>query len=83
MDNLNYAINKIKLIKKDLNGIIINSDHGYQYTSAIYHNKCLSNSIIISIRKKYRCADNIIVIKSFHSLLKKAIIHNKIYNPHK
>ncbi len=79
MDNLNYAINKIKLIKKDLNGIIINSDHGYQYTSAIYHNKCLSNSIIISIRKKYRCADNIF-IKSFNSLFKKDTINNKIYN---
>ncbi|WP_342256198.1 DDE-type integrase/transposase/recombinase [Spiroplasma endosymbiont of Poecilobothrus nobilitatus] len=46
MDNLNDAINKIKLIKKDLNGIIIHSYHGYQYTSTIYlqlllENKCL------------------------------------------
>ncbi|WP_342256657.1 hypothetical protein [Spiroplasma endosymbiont of Poecilobothrus nobilitatus] len=31
--------------------------------------------------KKYHCADNI-VIESFHSLLKKATIHNKIYNSH-
>ncbi|WP_338993043.1 IS3 family transposase [Spiroplasma endosymbiont of Seladonia tumulorum] len=81
MDNLNDAINKIKLIKKDLNGIIIHSDHGYQYTSTIYHDKCLSNNITISMGKNYHCADNI-VIESFHSLLKKATIHNKIYNSH-
>ncbi|WP_342256190.1 IS3 family transposase [Spiroplasma endosymbiont of Poecilobothrus nobilitatus] len=81
IDNLNDAINKIKLIKKDLNGIIIHSDHGYQYTYTIYHDKCLSNGIIISMGKKYHCADNI-VIESFHSLLKKATIHNKIYNSH-
>ncbi|WP_253301093.1 hypothetical protein [Spiroplasma endosymbiont of Phyllotreta cruciferae] len=31
--------------------------------------------------KNYHCADNI-VIESFHSLLKKATIHNKIYNSH-
>ncbi len=79
IDNLNDAINKIKLIKKDPNGIIIHSDRGYQCTSAIYFNKCVSNSIIISMGKKYHCADNI-VIESFHSLLKKTTIHNKIYN---
>ncbi|WP_338991170.1 DDE-type integrase/transposase/recombinase [Spiroplasma endosymbiont of Seladonia tumulorum] len=55
MDNLNDAINKIKLIKKDLNGIIIHSDHGYQYTSTIYHDKCLSNGITISMGKNYHC----------------------------
>ncbi|WP_338992277.1 integrase core domain-containing protein [Spiroplasma endosymbiont of Seladonia tumulorum] len=81
LDNLNDAINKIKLIKKDLNGIIIHSDHGYQYTSTIYHDKCLSNGITISMGKNYHCVDNI-VIESFHSLLKKATIHNKIYNSH-
>ncbi len=52
IDNLNDAINKIKLIKKDLNVIIINSYNGYpQYTSAIYLDRCVSNDIIISMRK--------------------------------
>ncbi len=32
--------------------------------------------------QNWRCADNI-VIESFHSLPKKATIHNKIYNSHK
>ncbi len=62
IDNLNDTINKIKLIKKDLNGIIIHSDHGYQYTSAIYLDKCVSNNgIIISMGKNYHCADNIVI----------------------
>ncbi|WP_374696570.1 DDE-type integrase/transposase/recombinase [Spiroplasma endosymbiont of Polydrusus formosus] len=70
MDNLNDAINKIKLIKKDLNGIIIHSDYGFQYTSKIYNNKCIFNRVRIYIGKNYHCADNIFV-KSFHYLLKK------------
>lgn len=45
MDNLNDAIKNIKEIRNDLNGIIIHSDHGYQYTSKIYHDKCISNGI--------------------------------------
>ncbi|UZQ30451.1 MAG: hypothetical protein OHM56_02655 [Spiroplasma phoeniceum] len=75
--NLDAEINKIKQTKKDLSNIIIHSDHGFQYTSKIY-NKCISSEIRISMGKNYHCADNI-VIESFHSLLKKATIHNNIY----
>ncbi|MBH8623199.1 MULTISPECIES: IS3 family transposase [Spiroplasma] len=81
MNNLDAAINKIKETKKDLSDIIIHSDHGFQYTSKIYNNKCISNGIRISMGKNYHCADNI-VIESFHSLLKKATIHNNIYLSH-
>ncbi|UZQ33438.1 MAG: DDE-type integrase/transposase/recombinase [Spiroplasma phoeniceum] len=69
MNNLDAVINKIKQ-KKDLSNIIIHSDHGFQYTSKIYNNKCISNEIRISMGKNYHCADNI-VIESFCSLLKK------------
>ncbi|WP_338954412.1 DDE-type integrase/transposase/recombinase [Spiroplasma endosymbiont of Polydrusus cervinus] len=79
IDNLNDAINKIKKIKKDLNKIIIHSDHEYQYTSKDYNSKCLDNKIIISMGKNYHCADNII-IESFHSLLKKEQSIIKIIN---
>ncbi|RUO86051.1 hypothetical protein D9R21_05325 [Spiroplasma endosymbiont of Megaselia nigra] len=65
------------LQKKDISDIIIHSDHGFQYTSKIYNNKCISNGIRISMGKNYHCADNI-VIEIFHSLLKKATIHNNI-----
>ncbi|UZQ30128.1 MAG: hypothetical protein OHM57_00245 [Spiroplasma phoeniceum] len=61
---------KLNKQKKDLSKIIIHSDHGFQYTSKIYNNKCIYNKIKISIGKNYHCADNI-VIESFHSLLKK------------
>ncbi|UZQ29823.1 MAG: hypothetical protein OHM56_11955 [Spiroplasma phoeniceum] len=71
MKNLDATINKIKQTKKDLSNIIIHSNHGLQYTSKIYNNKCISNEIRISIGKNYHCADNI-VVESFHSLLKKS-----------
>ncbi|UZQ32628.1 MAG: DDE-type integrase/transposase/recombinase [Spiroplasma phoeniceum] len=78
--NLDAAINKIKQ-KKYISNIIIHSDHGFQYKSKIYNNKCISNEIRISMDKNYHCANNI-VIESFHSLLKKATIHNNIYLYH-
>ncbi|UZQ30010.1 MAG: DDE-type integrase/transposase/recombinase [Spiroplasma phoeniceum] len=81
MNNLDAAINKIKQTKKDLSSIIIHSDHGLQYTSKIYNNKCISNKIRISMDKNYHCAYNI-VIESFHYLLKKATIHKNIYLSH-
>ncbi|UZQ30321.1 MAG: DDE-type integrase/transposase/recombinase [Spiroplasma phoeniceum] len=71
MNNLDAAINKIKQAKKDFSNIIIHSDHGFQYKSKIYNNKCISNEIRISMGKNYHCADNI-VIESFHYLLKKS-----------
>ncbi|UZQ30280.1 MAG: IS3 family transposase [Spiroplasma phoeniceum] len=43
MNNLDATVNKIKQTKKDLSNIIIHSDHGFQYTSKIYNNKCISN----------------------------------------
>lgn len=78
MDNLRDALIKIKKIKSDLKGVIIHSDHGYQYTSKIYQDKCISEGIIISMGKNYHCADNV-VIESFHALLKKGTIHNNYY----
>ena len=78
IENLRDALIKIKVLKNDLKGIIIHSDHGFQYTSKIYQEKCISNGIIISMGKNYHCADNI-VIESFYSLLKKGTIHNNTY----
>lgn len=77
MANLNDAIAKIKQIKNP-SGIIIHSDHGYQYTSNEFKHICETDNLIISQGKAYTCTDNI-VIESFHALLKKGTIHNNKY----
>ena len=57
MDTLNEAITK----EKDVNGLILHSDQGFQYTSYEYKAICESNGI---------------QIESWHALLKKETLYN-------
>lgn len=68
---LNKAIKKTK----DLNGIIIHSDQGFQYLSNEYKEICVSNGILISMSRKATPLDNA-VIESFHASLKKETLYN-------
>ena len=61
MDTLNEAISK----RKDVSGLILHSDQGFQYTSYEYKAICESNGITISMP-----------IESWHSLLKKETLYN-------
>jgi transposase InsO family protein len=71
LDTLNKAIKKTK----NLNGLIIHSDQGFQYLSHEYKEVCASNGILISMSRKGTPLDNA-VIESFHSLLKKETLYN-------
>ncbi len=71
MDTLKEAISKTK----DLNGLILHSDQGYQYLSTEYKIVCESNGILISMSRKGTPLDNA-VIESFHSILKKETLYN-------
>jgi transposase InsO family protein len=71
MDTLNEAIAKTK----DLNGLVLHSDQGYQYLSTEYKIICESNGIVISHSRKGNPLDNA-VIESFHSILKKETLYN-------
>jgi len=71
IDTLNQAI----LQTKDLNGLVLHSDQGYQYLSTEYKMVCKSNGIIISHSRKGNPLDNA-VIESFHSILKKETLYN-------
>ena len=71
MNTLNEAISKTK----DLNGLILHSDQGFQYFSTEYQQTCVSNGILISMSRKGTPLDNA-VIESFHSILKKETLHN-------
>jgi transposase InsO family protein len=73
MDTLNEAIENNK--EKDLNGLVLHSDQGYQYLSTEYKIICESNGIIISHSRKGNPLDNA-VIESFHSILKKETLYN-------
>ena len=71
IDTLNEAIAK----RKDVNGLIIHSDQGYQYTSFQYKAICESNSIQISMSRKGTPIDDS-PMESFHSILKKETLYN-------
>jgi len=71
IDTLNEAINK----EKDVHGLIIHSDQGFQYTSYEYKAICESNGIQISMSRKGTPIDDS-PIESWHALLKKETLYN-------
>ena len=71
MDTLNEAISK----RKDVHGLILHSDQGFQYTSYEYKAICESNGIQISMVRKGTPIDDS-PIESWHSLLKKETLYN-------
>ena len=71
MDTLNEALSK----QKDVTGLIIHSDQGFQYTSYEYKAIFESNGITISMARKGTPIDDS-PIESWHSLLKKETLYN-------
>ena len=71
MDTLNDALSK----EKDVRGLIIHSDQGFQYTSYEYKAICESNGIQISMSRKGTPIDDS-PIESWHALLKKETLYN-------
>jgi transposase InsO family protein len=71
IDTLNDAIRK----QKDVHGLILHSDQGFQYTSSEYKAICEANGIIISMSPKGSPVDNS-PIESFHSSLKRETLRS-------
>lgn len=71
IDTLNEAIAK----QKDVTGLIIHSDQGFQYTSYEYKAICDSNGITISHSRKGTPIDDS-PMESWHSILKKETLYN-------
>ena len=71
IDTLNEAISK----RKDVHGLIIHSDQGFQYTSFEYKSICKSNGITISMSRKGTPIDDS-PMESWHGILKKETLHN-------
>lgn len=71
MDTLNEAIVK----EKDVDGIILHSDQGFQYTSFEYKAICTANGITISMSRKGTPIDDS-PMESFHGILKKETLYN-------
>lgn len=72
IDALNEAI-----AKKDVQGTIIHSDQGFQYTSYEYKAICESTQIQISMSRKGTPIDHS-PMESFHGILKKETLYNNI-----
>lgn len=71
LDTLNEAIKN----RKDVKGLILHSDQGYQYTSFQYQKICESNGITISMSRKGTLIDDS-PMESFHGILKKETLYN-------
>ena len=71
IDTLNEAIAK----RKDVYGLILHSDQGFQYTSYQYKAICTSNNIQISMSRKGTPIDDS-PMESFHGILKKETLYN-------
>ena len=71
IDTLNEAIQK----RKNVQGVILHSDQGFQYTSFQYKKICESNGITISMSRKGTPIDDS-PMESFHGILKKETLYN-------
>lgn len=71
IETLNEAISK----RKNVQGVILHSDQGFQYTSFQYKEICESNGIIISMSRKGTPIDDS-PMESFHGILKKETLYN-------
>jgi len=71
IDTLNDALSQTK----NVSGLIIHSDQGFQYTSYEYKAICESNNIQISMSRKGTPIDDA-PMESFRSILKKETLYN-------
>lgn len=71
IDTLNLALKK----RGNVQGLIIHSDQGHQYTSPQYQKICESNGITVSMSRKGTPIDDS-PIESFHGILKKETLYN-------
>ena len=71
IDTLNKALEK----EKDVHGLILHSDQGFQYTSNEYKVICASKGILISMSRKGTPIDDS-PMESWHGILKKETLYN-------
>ena len=69
------TLNKALEIEKDVYGLIIHSDQGFQYTSNEYKVICASKGISISMSRKGTPIDDS-PMESWHGILKKETLYN-------
>ena len=69
------TLNKALEIEKDVYGLILHSDQGFQYTSNEYKAICASKGISISMSRKGTPIDDS-PMESWHGILKKETLYN-------
>ncbi|ASJ55598.1 transposase [Brevibacillus formosus] len=75
-NDLRLVIDTVKLAikKRDVNGVLLHSDQGYQYTSKQYNQFLQQNQIVASMSRKGNCLDNA-CIEGFFGHLKAECLH--------
>ena len=73
------AVNNVCLNVKDIEGILLHSDLGTQYTSHVFEECLKEKGIIHSFSRKGTPYDNA-CIESFHSILKKEEVNQNEYD---
>lgn len=68
------ALEQANKAKAPTEGLIHHSDRGAQYTSLDYRDQLIKYNMVASMSRKGNCYDNA-CIESFHSLIKKELIH--------
>nr|WP_327195363.1 DDE-type integrase/transposase/recombinase [Paenibacillus alginolyticus] len=63
---------------KDVTGLIIHSDQGFQYTSYAYHDMLPTAGAQISMSRRGNCLDNA-AMESFFSYLKAEALYPYVY----
>lgn len=77
-NDLNLVIETLNLALKkrgNVNGLILHSDQGHQYTSPQYQKICESHGINVSMSRKGTPIDDS-PMESFHGILKKETLYN-------
>ena len=69
------TLNKALETEKDVYGLILHSDQGFQYTSNEYKAICASRGILISMSRKGTPIDDS-PMESWHGILKKETLYN-------
>ena len=69
------TLSKALEIEKDVHGLILHSDQGFQYTSVEYKAICASKGISISMSRKGTPIDDS-PMESWHGILKKETLYN-------
>jgi transposase InsO family protein len=74
-NNNKLVMDMLKKLKVNVEGAILHSDHGYQYSSHVYKEWCKSHKVSISMSRKGNSLDNYPIEKHWSFLKQECLRH--------